>query len=174
MSYVLKESFGTTADDYESVQTSWAVIRGAMSFVTASAYVLTQAEHMLTKVGTPSTYNLTAYIYSDGVGKPGTLLGTSINTIPVSSLSTSSGTYYAFQFAGVSLSSSTTYYMAIAGDDTVDTNYWRMWSDSTSETGIFSRYEAPDWVEYYVSNIQGMIKTYVYSGPFPFAFPPMG
>ena len=119
MAYTLEESGDLTPNtswQYTGYDNPYLYTGG--SWTTAKAYTLTQLGAFLYKTNSP-TFNVSAQIYGDGSSVPGTLLGSSTNSISASSLtSTAHGLEYLFQFSGVSLSSGVRYWFAIVASTT--------------------------------------------------------
>lgn len=122
----------TTQNDY------WTLGRNdegrylATSFEAGESYSLTQLDLLLLKSGSP-TADVTAYIYSDSSGAPGTLLGTCTTDLDSSTFGTSYG-WETFDFSGVSLISSTDYFIVIYSTTEDSSNYVR-WGANSSVSG---------------------------------------
>lgn len=87
---------------------------GASQFVAGSSYTLCAITINLKRTGAwAGTHNLTAYIYNDSTNNPGTSLGTSTNTLVAADLSTSQAWTGYFEFSGVSIISTTKYWIVI-------------------------------------------------------------
>lgn len=117
--YTLKDDVApSAATTISHFPVSWSYQGYAGSWTAGSSYTLTQVCFDLVKqAGTPFDQAITAKIYASSNGGPSgtvsTLLGTSAATAQPTVSATA--TYYCWQFAGVSITSGTTYYAALAG-----------------------------------------------------------
>lgn len=91
----------------------------ASAFTTTAAYSACSIEMQLYRDGTCGG-NLTAHIYSDSAGAPGTSLYTSTDT--VSANLAASPTYYTWTFNNINLSNATVYWIVIQNSATCSGN----------------------------------------------------
>lgn len=132
------------------------------SFIPASSYTVTRVDVPLKiRAGAPLTSPVSAYIYSNNAGVPGTSIGAALSTIQP--LLTSAYTYYAFNFTGVALTSGTTYWLVL--QTTPDTVNNVAWGDHSGATGNLVK-QGSDGITWANGNtsVQGSLRTYITSG----------
>ena len=114
------------------------------SFVPSSDYALTRLSMKLKiHAGTP-TGNVTAYVYSNNAGKPGTLLATSTTTISAATV-TSTAAWFTWDFAGIALTSGTTYHLVLATDNPSDTNSLQFRANTGTGKSVNCSADASTW-----------------------------
>jgi len=156
-SVVLRQNLGVSPNSYNSIVEVRQYESG--SFTADSNYTLTQIEVALNKnSGSPLTNPVTAYIYSDSSGHPGSILGTSINTL--SDVLTSGYAYYSFQFAGVALVNGTRYHVVLKA--AIDASNYPNWGMLTGQAGQQMYYSVSNGTTWVLDsdNGQAAIKTY--------------
>jgi hypothetical protein len=114
-------------------------------WTTAATYTLCRLTTRIYRVGTP-TGTITAYIYTNNLGEPGTLLATSTTTISAGALTDSTaGEDAGFTFAGLSLTSGTAYYMVLGSSAVSGANFVRWVAGATSTGNTDSSADATTW-----------------------------
>lgn len=107
----------------------------ASRFTAATSYTLTRVDVYLDKIGSP-TFNITASIYTDNAGNPGTLIGSgSTNSIGAGSVTGSEALYSLTGLnATINTGIATTYFIVFTVDTVGDiTNHCR-WHRNASTT----------------------------------------
>lgn len=147
-------SAGYTAQDSSSGGTTSSLPVGNLSitqkisssFVAGSSYTLTKLDMNFKKVGTPSTRNMTVDIFASSGGLPtGSTLGTSSTTYAANSFeSDADGSIGTVTFAGVALTSGTTYCMVFTLSGSTDaSNYCRTINNTSA--GTLGLYNGSSW-----------------------------
>ena len=158
----LQDTFGTGINGNIGLAATgkgWA----AGKIVPTANYTLVQIGVGLQKqVGSAFTNPVSAYIYNDNSGKPGTVIATAVSTIQPAL--TSSNTFYNFTFSSVALTSGTTYWLVM--NTAVDTNNYSKWNATSGFSGTLGYYgtNGITWTAY-TSGYQPDIKTYILSTP---------
>ena len=120
----------------------------AQSFRPNKAVSIRYAFALLRKVGSPTT-NITAKLYSDSAGSPGTLLATSSGTAG-SGLGQQSYTWLKFTFASaVNLSASVRYWIAFDGNTSSGSNHYQIRVDENLnfiQPNEIARHHTTSWV----------------------------
>jgi len=88
---------------------------GEASFTPTSSYMISRVKATLFVAGAPAAALLTAKLYSDSADMPGSLLGTSVNTVD-GSVITTSDTEVSWDFDGVAVTSGIKYHIAITSN----------------------------------------------------------
>jgi hypothetical protein len=161
---VLKDS-QDASDDYDYLGNDAGHEYFGTSFVATSSYTLTSFQLKMYKTGSP-TGTITGYVHADtGSGLPGTLLGTSVNTIDASTVA--AGTPGDFSgtvpFSGVSITNGTKYYLVVRKPTVDASNYVTMRQKFNTVTGNNTalRGDAGAWQAMF-ADTQLSFKTYGY------------
>lgn len=138
-----KDSYATGADFDRGVIYAY----NSASFTTTSAYTVVKVGVSLIKIGTPPTANVLVYLYDDAAGEPENLIGTSSTILSSADIATTYTTYY-FDFAGVSLSTTTRYHIVIGPDlytDTLNRIAWQSNDGGSPTEGMYRSSDAVTW-----------------------------
>lgn len=118
----------------------------AQKFTAVSSKNVTVVRVMLAKVGSP-TNNVSAKIYSDSSGSPGSALATSTNSFTGTDLSTTPAEV-TFNFSGYSLTPGTAYWIVLyvdSGWGSTDYYTWRSVTASGTAYETVKIYNGTDW-----------------------------
>lgn len=153
--YTLRETLGSSAANLSlgDVSTNPYV---ASKSTAAASYVLTKAEVNLLKVGSPGGV-ITAKMYADSSGAPGSLLASSTNTKAATDVLTTES-FIAFLFSGQSVSSSSVYWYAAFSSAVNNTNYYRLRGGASASGTVDSSSDGSTWAGY--NNRALNVKTY--------------
>lgn len=161
--FVEQESLAETPDDFVSFGTASGTTYIGLSWTPGSSYTITQIAPKLYKV-LSAVQTLTAYIYSDALTVPDTVLATSTNTVDASTLSTdTTGVYTNFQFSGLALTGSTRYHLVIGCSSVDASNFVRIRYLTVGGGSEFLDLDADgtSWGATTEATVQGTFKTYI-------------
>ena len=158
-SYTLQQAGSGTTAAVTLGQTS-ARKYDAGEIVAGASFTCTKIALSLGRIGT-GTPVLTGYIWANNAGQPGTLLGTSTNTVNGTTLNSAAPTVAEFTFAGVALTNGTTYWFGVMADVIDAANYTQVYGGATSTA---NQYVSPDGTTW-TANSTRRIHCSLYSSP---------
>lgn len=125
----LQETLGTSAANVTYAEASadaWV----ASKHTAAASYTLTILKVNMLRAGAGDAAVLTGRIWSDSGGSPGTLLASSTNTQQLPAGATEA--FVDFNFAGLSITTSTDYWFGLSAATTSGVNYYRIRAGAAS------------------------------------------
>lgn len=157
----VKDTFAPSYNAYGAIDADTSY--GFRFTTSSSAYTVTQVSLFLSRNGAASG-TITAYIYAgSSTGPTGSALATSTNTISVGTLSDGTATEVKFQFAGLSLSGSTVYYVVVDSNNfTGNVKYWVDTALTLDHGDMWSNY-LNNWTD--ANDMQVAIKTWTGTCP---------
>jgi len=144
-SYTLEETFGTDASDGSNIGDSANRVYVSSQVTAANTYTLTKLALRLRRVdGGGSAANLVGEIYDENTGAPGTLLAESTNTITSAQVGTTMQ-WVDFLFAGLSITSTTIYWLGLRCSGADASNYYVFRGGAISSGSVSSSSNGLTW-----------------------------
>lgn len=144
-SYTLEETFGTDTSNGSNIGNNVNRVYVSSQVTAADTYTLTKLALRILRVdGGGSAPNLVAEIRSDSTGSPGSVLAESTNTVLSAEVGTSMQ-WVDFLFAGLSITSTTVYWLGLRCSTSDASNYYTFRGGAISSGAVSSSSNGLAW-----------------------------